>query len=99
MPETTKGTKDHEGLWLQVFPSCTLVPLVVHDFANCTTTRKVPKDPLSLSRSGRHRTAFALVPAAKGLYGIPASFFKRAAIAARLAAASDVHSVRIVSTS
>jgi hypothetical protein len=29
---TTKGTKDHEGFWLQIFPSCTLVPLVVQDF-------------------------------------------------------------------
>ena len=33
---TTKGTKDHEGFWLQVVPSCTLVALVVQDFANCT---------------------------------------------------------------
>jgi hypothetical protein len=35
---TTKGTKDHEGFWLQIFPPCTLAALVVNDFANCTTT-------------------------------------------------------------
>jgi len=27
-----------EGFWPQMFPSCTFVPLVVNDFANCTTT-------------------------------------------------------------
>ena len=29
---TTKGTKNHEGFWLQIVPSCTLVALVVNDF-------------------------------------------------------------------
>jgi methyl coenzyme M reductase beta subunit len=36
---TTKGTKDHEGFWLQMFPPFTLAALVVNGFVNCTTTR------------------------------------------------------------
>ena len=31
--------KDEEGLWPQGVPSCTLVALVVNDFANRTATR------------------------------------------------------------
>jgi len=34
-----QGAKNHEGFWLEIFPSCTFVPLVVNDFANCTTTQ------------------------------------------------------------
>jgi len=36
---TTNGTKDHEGLRFQIFPSCTLAALAVNGFANCTTTQ------------------------------------------------------------
>jgi hypothetical protein len=35
---TTKAAKVHEGFRPQMFPSCTLVALVVNKFARCTTT-------------------------------------------------------------
>ena len=47
---TTNGTKAHEGFLLQIFPSCTLVALVVNGFANCTTTDYVERGRISPTR-------------------------------------------------
>ena len=38
----TKATKDHEGEILQVFSSCTFVPLVVQDFQGGRRTIRAP---------------------------------------------------------
>jgi len=47
---TTNGTKAHEGFLLQIFPSCTLVALVVNDFANRTTTDYVERGRIRRDR-------------------------------------------------